>query len=67
MALTPAERAQVADALYGYDEVDQSEVEAAWASVSVARFEASKSGKAKTFTRAEADAYRDTPIAARST
>lgn len=66
MALTPEERAQVADLLYRIDEIDQSEVDAAWASVSAERFAQLRSGEAKAFTRAEVEAYLERRLSARS-
>lgn len=59
MALTPEERAQVADVLYGTDDLELDEVSDAWIRVSVDRFESIKRGDAKTFDRAEAEAFLD--------
>jgi len=64
-ALTPVERAHVAEVLWGIDEVDQSEVEAAWARVSTERFERVRRGLARTFTREEAEAHLDARLAAK--
>lgn len=66
MALTPEERARVADVLYGIDEPDHGEIDAAWASVASRRADELENGAVRGLTREEADEYLDARSAATS-
>lgn len=66
MALTPNERAQVADMLYGIDDADPREIDAAWASLFARRANDLESGAVPALTHEEADAYLDARAAARA-
>lgn len=59
MALTPEERARVADVLYDIDEPERGEVDKAWASVVARRADELESGTVRALTREEADEYLD--------
>lgn len=64
MELSPEERTRVADVLYGIDEPDQDEVDAAWTSVAARRADDLESGAVRALTREEADEYLDARAAA---
>lgn len=66
MELTPEERSRVADVLYGIDEPDQSEIDAAWASVAARRAEDLESGEVRGLTRDELKSFLANRRAARS-